>query len=538
MTGFENFYPPAEGIQGEQGEQGIPGVDGADSIVAGPQGDQGIQGEQGVAGNDGADSIVAGPKGDTGEQGIQGVAGIDGIDGEQGEAGNAHPISIASSVLLQGELALTGTVLKPTDATVLYTGNAATQEIVTGIGSKDLTYDALVTYSNAELSNLAFDRATMKLWKYISATPAAGVTPVEGASWTEVPDGEVQFWDSSKVHIKRRSLAASNIIADTLRGAGSEVFTDQTAAEATTDLNRLTGFTSSGFTIGDRGDVNSLDGTFVAYQTYYNKVMISTTNHGKRCITAFNDITKESMLLYKGSGFAGHELPHGLGKAPQSSEGKRLDAIADWRNVIQHADNTFFVAYTSAGFQDSLGTYVFEEDYLTVSDSGSTNFTDAFNMMYTRASSATRKIGTYEGTGIAGLKVPFGFQPSKVIIKVVNTIGNWQYNDAMRGQPELLLNLPDIEVDHFGHTYVSDGIILNTASATVNSANTLYYYEAIADTNYDGGGAYAELPTSASQVQITDEIVMYTNGQSIDGAVNTTEETVGPKSILPVGGWK
>ena len=407
--------------------------------------------------------------------------------------------SIASSVLLNGTLAISNTINKLTDETVLYTGNGSSQSIVTGIGSKDINYSATVAYTTAEGNNLAFDRSTMKLYKCILASTGNAVT--NGTYWLEVADDVVEFWDSSKVHIKSRSFASSHFVVDSIRGAARRINTDNTAAEALFLGFTISAFNMNGFTVsGQSYGVNDSSATYVAHQIYYNKVMITTTNHGKRAIVAFNDVTNESMTLYQGSGIASHEIAHGLGEAPEFTTIKPLNVTGHW-SVLSGNRYKSYLNLTNAA-EDGVYNLIAPSNasYLVTGvtlDSGWTNFLNEYYIAYSKASSATRKIGTYVGTGQAGNKVVTGFKPSRLIIKAVSGVSSWHLTDNKRALGTntgvLYLNISAAEyTDGLNDLeYEIDGFSLIDTTMNINQAGVTYHYEATADTNSNGGGAYS-----------------------------------------------
>jgi hypothetical protein len=374
------------------------------------------------------------------------------------------------------ELTYNGDIMEDSFAVVAYTGNGSAQTINTGIESYDINYDVARTMTAGSGNNTeyAFDRATMKLWKYINVTPAAGATLAEGADFTEVADDVEIDFKSSRVWVKTRSIVDGNVNFDTLRGAFKRVFTEETSAESTAPST--VEFTSNGINhVGSGYNINAT--TYVAWQWAYNKIKITTTNQGKRAIVAFTE-GERSITLYEGSGADAHEVPHGLGVQADFMVTKSLDAAIYWKT----SDNTNRMRLndTHAGISD---VYVAVSG-VTTTDLGtndtSSNTTNEAYIMYSEASKAGQiKIDTYTGTGTAGNYVDCGFEPEYVMIKRTDGVSDWYTLDSTRGtsgiSTTLLLspNTSNIEntsvntgIDFYGNGFASVGSNVNTNGGT------------------------------------------------------------------------
>jgi len=141
----------------------------------------------------------------------------------------------------------------------IYTGNGGSNPRTTGIESRDVNYAAGTSYTTGQL---AFVRSTFKLWKALQAS--TGQTPAENSYWTEVDDGVVEFHQSSKVWIKRRTaIGANHSVTDTLRGAGNLISTDLTDAEAIDTAHAVDSFDSDGFTVAGTGSMSNANSSTI-----------------------------------------------------------------------------------------------------------------------------------------------------------------------------------------------------------------------------------------------------------------------------------
>jgi len=278
--------------------------------------------------------------------------------------------------------------------------------------------------------------------------------------------------------IKPRNQATSNMLFDTSRGTGRIIYSDATAAQST-DNNSLTAFNSNGFSLGTSGQGNGL----------FNYASWTFREQPK-----FFDV-----VTYTGNGSA-RTIAHNLGSVPGCMIVKRTDALADWavyhRSVGEfvyyslNSSSTFTVSATvwnstspsstvfSVGNNSvvnaSGGTYV---AYLFAHNAGGFGLTGTDNVI---------SCGTYGGNGsTTGPVIDLGYEPQWLMIRNVNSTGNWQIIDNMRGMPvgsadaTLQANLTNAEssVDYVSPT--ATGFQVVSTSSEVNSESTAYMYIAI-----------------------------------------------------------
>jgi hypothetical protein len=282
------------------------------------------------------------------------------------------------------------------------------------------------------------------------------------------------------VWIKSRTSGAySHCLYDTLRGANNVLSTDVNFAQQTYS-GELTAFNSNGFNIGNSVAVNANAGNYVSW-TFREQ-------------PKFFDV-----VTWTGNG-ANRTIAHNLGSVPGCMIVKRTDATADW--AVYHRSSGEFVYYSlnssstftvsgtvwngtspsstvfSVGNNSvvnaSGGTYV---AYLFAHDAGGFGLTGTDNVI---------SCGTYGGNGsTTGPVINLGYEPQWLMIKNVNSTGNWQIIDNMRGMPvgsadaTLQANLSNAEssVDYVSPT--ATGFQVVSTSSEVNSASTAYIYIAI-----------------------------------------------------------
>ena len=162
--------------------------------------------------------------------------------------------------------------------------------------------------------------------------------------------------------------------------------------------------------------------------------------------------------------------------------------------------------------------------------------------MYYKAKSETWTNGTYNGTGLAGNKIitrdvnGVARKPAWVKIKPVSATGDWDFIDNKRLDKTLSLNSSASEVTEDILDIDNDGFTLKSTTLN-NGSGVIYYYEVYFDTDADGGGAEAELPTDTTQLQVAKGVFSHSYGVSdlgkVDNKITTFDGT-----FIPDNGWQ
>ena len=278
------------------------------------------------------------------------------------------------------------------------------------------------------------------------------------------------------VWLKSRGATARNhFLTDTVRGAGISVNSNTTAAQET-DLNKLSAFTSSGFSIGSSGNVNASATNFASW-TFREQ-------------PKFFDI-----VTWTGNGLSSQTIPHSLGSDPGCILNKDTTNVANWWvyhrstgtgnylvlnttaaqvagsvvSATSASDFTVTSTLTSAG-----ATYV---AYLFAHNAGGFGLTGNDNVI---------SCGSYTGTAVAGLNVTLGYEPQWVLIKrATGTTNDWLVFDNMRGigngsssSQVLYPNLTTAEAADTTINISATGFQL-VGGANVNASGATYIYMAI-----------------------------------------------------------
>ncbi len=148
------------------------------------------------------------------------------------------------------------------------------------------------------------------------------------------------------VWIKARSSAYSHRLADSVRGAGKELFSNESVAETTNSANGyVSSFNSDGFSLTSGVGVNGSATTFVAWNWKANGAGSSNTAGSITATVSASTTSGFSVVTYTGTG-ANATVGHGLGVAPSFIIVKRRDDGG--------VQGLFLVCFTSSDAREVL----------------------------------------------------------------------------------------------------------------------------------------------------------------------------------------
>ena len=226
------------------------------------------------------------------------------------------------------------------------------------------------------------------------------------------------------VWIKSRTNAEVHQLIDTVRGFGSQLNSALTNA-ATTEVNRLTGFTSSGFSV-ESAPVNG-NGQNYASWTF-------------RKAPKFFDV-----VTYTGDGAANRSINHSLGVTPGMIIIKGTSYTGDWA-VWHRGDGTtartdLSINTTSAsgwtGNSNPHSATTFNLGSVTTAGGSGMNINGQSYVAYLFAHDTTAdgivQCGSFtKGSGDA--EVSLGWEPQFVLVKRFDGTQNWWQFDVLREQ--------------------------------------------------------------------------------------------------------
>lgn len=302
--------------------------------------------------------------------------------------------------------------------------------------------------------------------------------------------------------IKSRSFSQTHSLFDSIRGPSKELQSDSTSAEDNSSV-KLVSFDSNGFTLDSdaAGRVNENNETFVAWNwkaADHDRSLATINQDGSiTSLVSANVAGGFSIVKYTGDGGSSKTIGHGLTTQPNLVIFKRTDASVNWFVFFRPASgNTIGLE----GLNTSSGAFstnytTFQPSTTTMTTSGSTSdFNGSGNsyIMYNFVNVAGyQKIGSYIGTGNAGLVEQVGFTPSFLLVKRTDAAGGiakgWFLLDNKRNTSnprntslEAQGAFADNTLSSISFDFDATSFKINGTNRQVNEANGNYIYLAIA----------------------------------------------------------
>ena len=288
---------------------------------------------------------------------------------------------------------------------------------------------------------------------------------------------------------KRRDGASNNFLFDKVRGVNKGILSDATTVE-TTYTNSLTAFGTDGYTLGDGGSSNDINGvsggTYVAWGWAAGGTSGSTNDDGSvdSTVTA-NTTAGFSICKFNPGGNSNITFAHGLGVAPRLVIVKNLEDATNWQvlHLDQGVGNKLFLNTGAAAASDA-NMWQNTAPSSTVVSVGTAQTSNHQNIAYCFAeiegfSSFTK----YEGNGSAdGPMVHLGHRSSLVVIKRIDAVNDWVIWDDQRntGNPNGTVlrwdssNAEYTGISDRGIDILSNGIKIRTSNAIANASGGDY----------------------------------------------------------------
>jgi hypothetical protein len=293
------------------------------------------------------------------------------------------------------------------------------------------------------------------------------------------------------VWAKPRSAAASHGLYDTVRGNNLRLSSNQTAAEATVNLQ----MGSTGFTVEGSSSYGDSGVTYVAWTWDAGSSTVTNTDGSITSSVRANPSAGFSIVTYTASGTAGATVGHGLGVAPQFIIVKNRDYAQNWFAYHQYIGgagglnfNTTEAAFTSdAGYWNSTNT---SSSVITLGNYHGAFGTHGYIAYCFAPVEGYSAFGSYTGNGSAdGPFVYTGFRPRWIMVKSTSASG-WIILDSARDSfnlskkqlfPHSNTTEYDSSPDYFNVDILSNGFKLRSASGASNGNNVTYIYAAFAE---------------------------------------------------------
>ena len=296
--------------------------------------------------------------------------------------------------------------------------------------------------------------------------------------------------------IKQRSGTTYHRLYDSTRGAGKEMYSNTSDAEADGSSDQMSAFISDGFSIPSSGGnyTNINTATYVAWQWAANGGTTSSNSDGDITSTVQANTTAGfSIVTWTGNATNPSTIGHGLNQKPDVVLLKNRDSSGtNW--IMYHSANTsapetdYLILDSTNATTDSANVWSDTEptsSVFTVGSAGSVNNSgDDFITYCFHSVEGYSKFGSYTGNGNAdGPFVYTGFKPALVIAKRTDGSGNdWRIADNKRDPFNIVdgrikPNSSDAEDNADQFDFLSNGFKLRTTAGDLNgtSGHTFIY---------------------------------------------------------------
>ena len=242
------------------------------------------------------------------------------------------------------------------------------------------------------------------------------------------------------VWAKSRNDTIGHIIIDTVRGDDKQLEANTTGVEVVRGTPSYR-FLKDGFAVSTGGNMNN-PVNYAAWCWKAGGAAVTNTDGTITSQVSANTEAGFSIMTWQGTGYvSGKTIGHGLGKAPKMIWAKRRNISTDnW--AIYFNDGTTKVSWffnTSAAINPAQASYWPANDptssvFYIGTDSAVNGSASMEYVGYAWAEiPGYSKIGTYEGNGNSnGTYVHLGFRPAWVLLRRVDSTGNWIIFDNKR----------------------------------------------------------------------------------------------------------
>ena len=290
------------------------------------------------------------------------------------------------------------------------------------------------------------------------------------------------------VWIKKRNSASnsSHMLFDIVRGVDKVIITDSTQAQYDGGgTGYQTSFNTDGFSITGNGFVNQSGNTFVAWCFKAGGAAVANTDGDVESQVSANAAGGFSIVKGTGSGSGVQSVGHGLSSAPELVLVKNINLTDNWFCLVPGLTSSSYymrINTTDAEINNSGYPTIFA-DSTTVSVRQNSMGSWGNLIAYCFASvPGYSKVGSFVGTGAAGLKIDLDFEPAYILTKRVSSSGaSWAIIDNKRSTASdkkdyLQANSSAAEAtSSSGITFNTDGFTFNGSSFNTNGATHMYY---------------------------------------------------------------
>ena len=300
--------------------------------------------------------------------------------------------------------------------------------------------------------------------------------------------------------IKNRDAADNHILQDRVRGIYNYLESN-TSADPDPDTNSVQRFLQQGVQIGNMDAINTSAESFVLWQWANNGAETTNSVGTIDSLIRVNDDAGFSFGTYVGTG-ANATVGHGLSVAPDMILVKCLDVTRSWS-----------VYHSSQASDPATDCLQLDTDSSIIDDATRWNDTVPSSTVFSLGSNVDgngsgddfvfyafvpidgySSFGIYTGNNDTdGPFIYTGFKPAFVMMKRVDTTGNWVIFDDKRSpiNPRALQLHPNLtNVDGAGNDqdFLANGWKVRATGSDVNASGGDYIYAAFAENPFGGSG--------------------------------------------------
>lgn len=301
---------------------------------------------------------------------------------------------------------------------------------------------------------------------------------------------------------KARSAAYSHRLFDSVRGVAKQLLSNSTGEETDQTLDSagyVSAFDVDGFSTAsgtaNNGNWNEPSVSFVAWLWKMGGAAVSNTNGSITSSVSANTLAGQSVVKITAGTAANATVGHGLLSAPELIIAKAFSQVTEWPVFCSKIANTEYLVLNTTAAKAAGATYWNSTSptstVFSLGSSTNTNNTNGMEFLCFHSVEGYSKVFSYTGNGSAdGTFVYCGFKPRYVLVKRIDSTGEWPLSDTARSTYNQSDNVlwPNYslaeQTSGYGIDITATGFKARAAGANTNASGGTYI-----------GIAFAEAPT-------------------------------------------
>jgi hypothetical protein len=302
-----------------------------------------------------------------------------------------------------------------------------------------------------------------------------------------------------------------HVLFDVVRGTNKVIYSNDTAAEATT-TTQLTSFDSDGFSISSDANVNENTSGIVAWNWLGANGTASNSDGSITSTVSVNTTAGFSIVSYTGNASSPQTVGHSLGVTPDVIIFKCRETATDWTTFhtsLGGANKNLSLNSNSAAGTDTdfFANTNPTSSVFSVGAASNTNRSSEGMIAYCFAEKkGFSKFGSYNGNGSTdGPFIYTGFKPSFYLWKRTDSTSNWFIVDNKRdafNETDVGLFPDSSAAESIGNGYngvdfLSNGVKVRQGNSSINNSSGTYIYMAFAENPFVANDSGTAVPVVA-----------------------------------------